>query len=97
MLDYNLIGLLAQGGFVGIFVAYVIITRGQDRKDQAEREKVWQDIIKLNQNEFLASLRELSAAIRSETDTLLRHDAKTDAAVAKMDERTRPGRKPRPQ
>ena len=91
-MDYSTVPLLAQAGFLGIFIAYIIYVHNVDRKDYVAREKAWQEIVKIQRDSYLDSMTQISAIIARMNDNLVAHDIETKKAIAKMEERTRRAR-----
>lgn len=79
----ELINLFGQLPLVGIFIAFVLVTRGDDRKERAARESEWREFIK-TQNEAL------SIAVNKLCESFNEHDTKTQAILEVLKERTLP-------
>jgi seryl-tRNA(Sec) selenium transferase len=76
------IGLLIQGGLVGVFAAFVLFLRKDERAERKERDEGWQKFISDQNDKLNKSLEAMIALLSS-------HDKKTDVAISTMVERTR--------
>lgn len=87
------INLLIQGGLIGIFMVYVILTRRDDAKERNERNDSWQEFIATQNEITCANIKIMADALNKVVDKFDLHDKKNDTNFAVLIDRIKPTRK----
>jgi len=76
------VGLLIQGGLIGIFMLYVILTRRDDAKERKERDAAWQNFMAEQNKTTCTNMETLAEVMGKLVDKFDAHEKKADSTFA---------------